>query len=308
MSKKNVNNAKDTSKELSKFIEKYNFNELQLSSLIEISPELLTEFLIGRYNWNDSDPNCIRVSEFLNDFNGDFYDTELTGIVFRMLNAVHKEKGFAVITANWGAGKTVATKRYSLINHNALYIRVTGVFCKKYLLIKIMNALGLPSDGMNNFTLFDMIINAVEQRPVTLIFDETERLTPSLIELIRDIYDHGNVGLALVGLENLAQLLTVGRSGKDKLVQVSSRVDWQRVVNILKTEDVEKVFNDRIKSHKITTEKMESLAKYYLNNGGMRSIDKLSKRIVELSAKNKGIPIDDRFVDTAVQKLTLKSR
>lgn len=302
------NLKKETAEKLRGFIETYKFSEFQLANKIEITTGVLQEILeerydnLGSYDWE-------KTLAFIEEFAGNFYDTKLTGVVFRMLNTAYSEKGLIVITSNSGAGKTTSVKRYGIVNSHAIYVRVTGVFTKRYLLQKILKALGNPYEGMEIFTMFDMVCKLLQKKPYILIVDEAERLSVSLIELLRDIYDDGNVALALIGLHNLRDLLIHGnRKKKDKLVQVSSRIDYNRVVDILEPKDILKVFEDLLPENLISQKKIEHLSKLYEHDGGMRAIIKLSNSINKVYEANKAKVkcIDDEVVDEAIKNLTIK--
>ncbi|MBX7047251.1 MAG: ATP-binding protein [Ignavibacteria bacterium] len=302
------NLKKETADKLKGLIETYKFSEAQLANKIEISADTLQDILkeqydnLGSYEWE-------KTIDFIDEFTGNFYDTELTGIVFRMLNTAYSEKGLIVITSNSGAGKTTAVRRYGMVNSHALYLRVTGVFTKRYLLQKILKALGNPYEGMEIFTMFDSVCKLLQKKNYIIIIDEAERLSVSLIELLRDIYDDGNVSLALIGLHTLRDLLIYGnRKKRDRLVQVTSRIDYQRVVDILKPKDVQKVIEDKLADNLISSKKIEQLSKTYENDGGMRAIIKLCNLIIKLYETNKSKIncIDDELVDAAVQKLNIR--
>ena len=138
-----------------------------------------------------------------------------------------------------------------------------------------------------------------------IVIDEAERLKVSQLELLRDLYDQGNMGLCLVGLDSLRSLLQRGKNLRENLVQLYSRVAYQKVVDILEPEDVELILNDKIPAHKVSRQTMKDLSKRYKSRGGLRAVIKLSLLAVKLADKNGISLINDEFINHCINELSL---
>lgn len=302
-----LNNApeNDYSATLNKIIDQYQFSQSQLATKIGISESALSQIRSGEYEYSPDNYVWRQVQKFVETINKKVYETKLLRVVYRMLNDAFKDKEIAVITSCSGAGKTTAIVQYCLINHFAVHIRVNEVFTTKYLLQIILKSMNSPSIGLNTQQMYETASEVLSRKNRLVVIDEAERMKVSQLELLRDLYDQGNMGLCLVGLDSLRSLLTRGKNLRENLVQLYSRVAYQKVVDILEPEDVEMILSDKLGAHGVSKGMMKDLSKKYRSRGGLRAIIKLSLLAQKLAAKNSIKTINDDLITACIGELSL---
>lgn len=295
----------DFAKTLDKIINQYQFSQSQLASKIGISESVISQIKSGDYEYNPENFVWVQIKKFIDTINKKVYDTKLIKVVNRMLNDAFKEKEIAVITSCSGAGKTTAIIQHCLINHYAVHIRVNEVFTTKYLLQIILRSLGTPFIGLSTQQMYETASEILSRKNRLIVIDEAERLKVSQLELLRDLYDQGNMGLCLVGLDDLRSLLQRGKNLRENLVQLYSRVAYQQIVDILEPDDVAMILDDKIENHTVSKPMMKDLSKRYKSRGGLRAIIKLAQLANKLADKNNIKIINDEFINTCTGELSL---
>jgi DNA transposition AAA+ family ATPase len=295
----------DYAKILDKIINQYQFSQSQLASKIGISESVISQIRAGEYEYNPDNFVWMQIRKFIETINRKVYDTKLIRVVNRMLNDAYKDKEIAVITSCSGAGKTTAIVQHCLINHYAVHIRVNEVFTTKYLLQIILRSLGTPHLGLSTQQMYETASEILSRKNRLIVIDEAERLKVSQLELLRDLYDQGNMGLCLVGLESLRSLLQRGKNLRENLVQLYSRVAYQKIVDILEPDDVAMIIRDKLPVHNITQAMMKDLSKRYKSRGGLRAVLKLCQLATKLAEKNNIQIINDEFINSCTGELSL---
>lgn len=291
---------KELIKQLNEVQQKYQLSDSVLCGKIGIHLTELNHFR----NDTCGDHITTAVKNFIDKASQNIYPTKLLKVVHKVLKTVFIERELAVITSNSGAGKTTAIEQFAIENHSTVHIRVTEVITTKYLLVLLSKALHTPYIGLTKQQLFENINESLSRQNKLIVIDEAERLEVNQLELLRDLYDNGTIGLCLVGLESLTSLLQRGRSLKENLVQLYSRVGYKKVVDILEPDDVRMIFADKVGKHKISDQVIRSLAKKLENRGGLRAILKLSNLINKNAAANKITP-DDSIVELSLSSLAI---
>lgn len=279
--------AKKIAIELNNFLNNLKFSQNDVARKIGVSNSVISQIIDGEYKYNAANSVWIQIEKFLEKVNGEIFETELLRTVYRSLNKAFNEKKLAVISSCSGAGKTTAIERYCLINPDAIVIRVTEVFKVKYMLQKMLQAIGVEWKGYNAQQMFEALTLALHRKPRLFIIDEAERLHTQELEMLRDIYDEGNIGLVLVGLAKLRTVLKESQDGKsEELVQVYSRVAYVDIVNILSAGDVRMILDRRCPGHKISENVCEQLAEKYAGKGGLRAIIKIADVLPAIAKGN----------------------
>jgi len=298
-------NETDYPRMLDKIIGQYQFSQSQLAAKIGISETVISQIRSGDYEFNPDNYVWQQVRKFVETINRKIYETKLLRVVYRMLNDEFKDKEIAVITSCSGAGKTTAIVQYCLINHFAVHIRVNEVFTSKYLLMVILRSLNCPTLGLSTQQMYETVSEILSRKNRLVVIDEAERLKVSQLELLRDLYDQGNMGLCLVGLDSLRTLLQRGKNLRENLVQLYSRVAYQKVVDILEPEDVEMILNDKIPNHCISKSLCKELSRRYKSRGGLRAVVKLCNLSLKLADKNNIKILNDEFFNACAGELSL---
>ena len=286
------------------FINTYGYTINQLGVKSGVHPETLESMLLGN---KADESDWIKVETFLDKINSTVYPTKLLRVIHRMLDTLYEEKGIGVVTGNSGAGKTEACRQYCLLNPDAVYIRVTEVFTTKYMLTVMLQSLGGSVSRMNRQQLYETLNHQLSNKQRIFIVDEAERLQVQQLECLRDLFDQSNVALCFVGLDKLRTLMKTGNSLKEDLVQLYSRISYNKGVDILEPEDVRMILDDKLSGNVITAEKTKKLSRSFHNKGGIRAMFKLCNIMEKLMEKNKGElkEYNDALVELAVNKLSL---
>ena len=157
-----------------------------------------------------------------------------------------------------------------------------------------MRTLDNPPDNLTSQQMFETISELLARKNRLIVIDEAERLRVSQLELLRDLYDQGNIGLCLVGLDQLRTHLQKGHNLRDNLVQLYSRVAYRQMV-----------FDDKFPKHSVSPEMLKELSRRYKSRGGLRAILKLVNLIIKYGPKNKITVPNDEFVEFCIGELTL---
>jgi DNA transposition AAA+ family ATPase len=273
---------------LKRFINKYKFSQSQLATKIGISTASLSQILVDQYKYDPNNHVWQQVFRFFSHFEKNVYETTVLKKVFLILNMAFDENKIAVITSRAGTGKTTAQVQYCLINPDAVFVRVTAVFTMKYLLQKMLESLGSPYVGMSNQLMLEALYDITERKKKIFIVDEAERLSIRQLDLLRDLYDTGNIGLALVGLNSLKRLLMTGKSSNDNLDRLYSRVLYYNAIDVLEESDVRMILDDRFPGNKVTDDMIHDIAEKFRNHGSYRGvIDQLCYLVTKLMERNK---------------------
>lgn len=166
--------------------------------------------------------------------------------IFRTVRAAcyraHVYRGFSVVPANVGTGKTVALREYARQNPSSILIDGLPSMTASVVIAAILERAGAIVDKPNPHTQgtlsqrVDAIIKTLKGTDHLLIIDEAETLTAGALEYIRRIRDLANVGVVLAGTERLYSML---RSTQGKFGQISSRVTyWAKPQRNITREDV----------------------------------------------------------------------
>lgn len=282
--------AKAYSDVLQRFCEKYRFSQTQLAHKIGISTAVLSQVLNGSYKYEPANHSWKLIEKFFSTFEKTVYETTVLKKIFLTLNMAYADNKIAVITSRAGTGKTTAQIQYCLINPDAAFIRVTAIFNMKYLLQKMLDAVGTPHSGMNLQTMMEALYDVTSRRKKIFIVDEAERLSIRQLDLLRDLYDTGNIGLALVGLNNLKRLLISGRSTSENLDRLYSRVLYYDAIDVLDENDVRMIINDQFPGNEVTQDIINDVTKRFKDHGAYRGvIDQLCyliKKSMELNRKS----------------------
>jgi len=251
---------------------KFGYSDNQLAAKIGIDAEIIPQIFANSYDYVPESHTWIEIENFIARAGMKIYNTVLLKTVTKLLETSYCLKKFAVIISESGAGKTVALEQYALTNVEAIYIRVKEISTKRYVLQDISKALGTEYEHMTAQTMFDCIVDVLKTRIILLMIDEAERLSFSELEMLRDIYDITGIGLVLVGLPKLLELLKKGRNLRENPVQLYSRINYTKVVDILEASDVKMIFADKLNEFKlnISESKYKTLANRLVHKGGLR--------------------------------------
>lgn len=289
---------------LYRFIEKYQFSQTQLANKIGISTAVLSQVLNGSYKYEQQNHAWKLIEKFFSTFEKTVYETTVLKKVFLTLNMAYADNKIAVITSRAGTGKTTAQIQYCLINPDAAFIRVTAIFNTKYLLEKMLDAVGSPHAGMNLQTMMEALYDITSRKKKIFIVDEAERLSIRQLDLLRDLYDTGNIGLALIGLNNLKRLLTTGRSSSENLDRLYSRVLYYDAIDVLDEADVQMIIDDKFPNNEVTRDIINEITCSFKDHGAYRGvIDQLCYLCQKAMILNKKTVLTNKVIDKVMKSI-----
>lgn len=127
-------------------------------------------------------------------------------LIDRVQNRGPDLPGMACFYGPSGYGKTTAAL-WNANETNAYQVQVKSVWSRKHLAEAITRELGLPP-GRTIAIMVDQIAEELMKTGRPLIIDEADYLmSPSMIEMIRDIYEGSQAAVILIGEERLPQKL-----------------------------------------------------------------------------------------------------
>lgn len=170
-----------------------------------------------------------------------FVETSVWSVVLAACKRAHVYRGFAVVSAYVGTGKTTAVKRYVETHPSAVLLEATPNMTAAIMLTELAELTGAIVHKASKWTdgtqadKMRAIINTLKGTDRLLILDEAETVTPQCLEVIRRVSDKAEVGVVLSGTQRLKPLVKdpLGRFG-----QVSSRtIFWPAVIQSITPDD-----------------------------------------------------------------------
>ena len=110
-----------------------------------------------------------------------------------------------LFAAHVGVGKTTAFKEFCRRNPNALYVKGSQGMTKSELLLRLMDLLNINPVGKTTIGgMQGLVVRAVRNKERLIILDEANRVSRTVLELLRDISDETETALVFGGREFLA--------------------------------------------------------------------------------------------------------
>ena len=132
-----------------------------------------------------------------------FYESRDAKAVLGVCQSCQEYASMGVVIARSGRGKTYSLREYAKLPRVA-YIECGGSMCRSDIVHSIENALGLPRGRGTVWQREEAIFEFLNyNKGYLLIIDEADKLINngkfSKIELLREIFDHYNVGMVFAG-------------------------------------------------------------------------------------------------------------
>ena len=182
-----------------------------------------------------------------------------------------------------GLGKTVALRTYAESHPDALLIESDPGYTGKVFLQVLAGRLGLATRGTVH-DLLDSVVARLRGSGRVLLVDEAELLPLNVLEIIRRIHDHAQIGVVLAGMPRLICNL---RGARGELAQLYSRVGFAiNLGNQLPADDVRKI------SGEVLDDAAEPVIAAVVEhaNGNARRLTKLLRGVRRVSQLNETEP------------------
>jgi len=207
-----------------------------------------------------------------------FIETVVAQRIFEIAKICSIEHEMGVVVGNSGVGKTIAAKRYAEKNAGVILLEVNFAYTPRVLFNHIATAMDIPLKR-NMDALFEAVIGGTMNNDVLIIIDEAEHLPYRSLEFLRRLYDHGNVGILLVGMPRLIDNL---RGYNEEFKQLYSRVGIYSKLTRMDKSDTELVVKKALGDDKVGL--IDVL--YRESKANMRQLVKLLKRSLRVAAIN----------------------
>jgi len=151
---------------------------------------------------------------------------------------------FSVITASPGVGKTRSLEEYTALTNNVILIKPNPMMSQGALLDQLVKATHAIVQSGSQYKKgsreerFIAVYEALKGTDYLLILDEANTVSSGAIETLRRIRDNAQVGVVLVGTQQLTNIIKPGL----QFDQLSNRVSfWPKTIESITREDADNV-------------------------------------------------------------------
>jgi DNA transposition AAA+ family ATPase len=238
----------DLAARLNDYKERTNSTITEIARQMNISRTALSRFLSGKYDAEDSKVEPA-VAEFLAQHGHvaetnrseplmmpKFFAGRDARDIIGLCSECHENRKLGIVVGRSGFGKSHTLKHYARMQRVA-YVECDDSMGCKDLISAIEEALGLPSTPGSIYRKKQGIIDFFNvNQGYLLIVDEADKLinkyTQKKMEILRSIYDAGNIGLVIAGEPKLESLI------KGYLERFANRVDARTSLQGLTEKEV----------------------------------------------------------------------
>ena len=224
-----------------------------------------------------------------------FLDTSVSRKIFNLIDLAHTECDMAVLTGEYGMGKTVALQEYARRNPDVALVEVDAGYSPLDVFTDICKHLDIvcaQSLGIMRQKVLEKLTNSGR----LIMVDEAEHLNKRSLEMLRRLHDKAGIGLLLAGQKRLYHNL---KKEQGEYGQLFSRVGmYMHIADPLTEEDCKAVVLSRIPKAKEAVK-----AFFQFSNGNARKLDKLIRRAVRVAELNKQTVMDAETVESAAAVL-----
>jgi DNA transposition AAA+ family ATPase len=286
-------------------------SQAEMSKRIGVSPAALNQWLQGKYKGSNTAIEE-KIERWLESYNaGQEYTSELppepewvetptARRVFQTLETGQFLKSLVVVYGAAGAGKTKTCELYSETKPNIWLITPTKATASaRGLLMLICDELGIHDQGSGNYAVQKAFMKKVANTNGLIIIDEAQQLTLGALDLMRQIQEQADIGMALVGNEPLYTQMT-GGFRTPKFAQIFSRITQLTHIEGTQTDDVTALCGAL---GIIDPEAVEYLSRIGTLSGGLRRVAK-TVQLAQLAAAGNGGELNKAVLARAWRKLT----
>ncbi len=163
-----------------------------------------------------------------------FVDVKVYRTISRGLRACHLDNVMGMIYGESGLGKTTAAQEYAKRYRDVIYIEAHRAYSAKILFKHLHLLLGGNGIG-STCSMMDDVIERLRNSGRFIIIDQAEYLNETTLHLLRTVYDHAHIGIALLGTN---ELFIQVRKRRGELAQVLTRIAIPARLNRWEDEDL----------------------------------------------------------------------
>ncbi len=226
--------------------------------------------------------------------------------IIKVCDLVARDNELAVIYGKAGTGKTEAVKHYQQIHDDVLLVRCDKAITAGELLLEILKGLTESPSGYSSLHQRIMDIQFHLRRGSRLIIlDEADQLQVRTLEMVRAIYDDNNCGLILLGLPRVIDLMTKGKSLRENLTQLYSRVGYKYEIKPPSNQEIKAIIAHR--GYQLSEPLIKDIKVWMDDAGELRLLDKLLSRAENIREWNNMPAVNDDAVRGAYNLLIGKA-
>ena len=224
--------------------------------------------------WDEETPQAEPESLYIKSVKQlDMLITEAWKRTWYVLDTAWKAKNFGMVVGPSGCGKTSAVQCWMERPDNfekAILITANGCMTRKAILKRIAKAIGIWASADSD-TLVERICAELKERPRLIIIDEADQLSSEgKLEILRTILDGTkNIGIVLIGNEDLSEYILRMAVDKRKLARIHNRFGAYQQVNMPTREEALRLL-ERVNLTNGAREKMISIIRRKHGDGGLR--------------------------------------
>lgn len=288
------------------YLYKENITKTELASRVNIDRSMLTKYLNGKY---DSDSSTLEdaimayltkvgfISSPTKEAVGSapsrksrpqFFESQDAKEILAVCSSCQENMGLGIIVGRSGFGKTYTLSQYAKLE-KVCYIEGEDSMGCKDLLEAIEDAVGL-SRGYGSIWKRVKVIKEIFtlNEGYLLIVDEADKLmtnfTQKKMEILRRIFDKGNVGIVIAGELALESMI------KRYLPRFANRVDFYRKLEGLTRQEVE----EYLEGYNFSQDAVAEMVARATNKqtGCFRLLDRTFKNILRITKPGDTITLD----------------
>lgn len=167
-----------------------------------------------------------------------YFETRTSRIIHSLLIEAHSGR-ITVGATGPGTGKTVTMAEYRSSAANVWTMTMRPSIKRlNGMLVELLRAIGVPAKVANGTSLSRMLIDQVRSKRGLIIIDEANHASVEQLEELRSIHDETQVGLCLLGNEELLMRIEGGQR-KDAFARLNSRIAQRLIQTRPEMEDVQ---------------------------------------------------------------------
>ena len=213
-----------------------------LSLLVNKKLDSLYKDENGKSDWSAGNAIAESILKTIDTYESKIEKPVETTTLQIILSAAERNIGnssILVICGESGTGKTTAFKEYTRNHPEVIAITANTAMKTRALFKELCKA--TKAYYAQRSTPHDILIELREINPPQIIFDEADSLTPHCFNLLRDLRDMADTSLVFLGLPCILRKLTTSSDKLDNLVQLYSRIDFFKRLDLPKDAEIRKI-------------------------------------------------------------------
>jgi DNA transposition AAA+ family ATPase len=286
-------------------------SQTEMAKRIGVSAAALNQWLQGKYKGSNESIED-KIERWLESYGAgheysrelppepEWVETPTARRVFQTLETGQFLRSLVVVYGAAGAGKTKTCELFQQTKPNVwLFTPTKATSSARGLLLLICDQLGIHDPGSGNYAIQKAIMKKVAGTNGLIIIDEAQQLMLGALDLMRQIQEQSDIGLALVGNEPLYTQMT-GGFRTPKFAQIFSRITQRTHIEGTLAADVESMC---AALGIADSDAVGYLARIGTLPGGLRGVAK-TVQLAQLAAAGNGGEINKAALARAWRKLT----